>query len=121
MPILPVNLEKTRRTSVFFRTIPPHPTLTIFQVVAIISRTCCRDEGTYLARGTLIADGNSSDEDPLPAQEASSKPILTISDPYQRGIILRGTILNRAYGKLKNPYSYLVLITIFGPIYYGPP
>jgi len=35
--------------------------------------------------------------------------------------ILRGTIVNRTYGKHKNLYICLFLLTIFGPIYYGPP
>ena len=39
------------------------------------------------------------------------------------GSLLRGTILNRAYGKRKNlpVYIYLFLLATFGPIYYGPP
>ena len=35
--------------------------------------------------------------------------------------LLRGTILNRTYGEYKNLYISLILLTIFGPIYYGPP
>ena len=35
--------------------------------------------------------------------------------------ILRGTILNRTYGPYTNLYISLFLLTIFGPIYYGPP
>ena len=34
---------------------------------------------------------------------------------------LRGTIANRTYGKDKNLDIYVFLLTIFGPIYYGPP
>ena len=36
-------------------------------------------------------------------------------------LILRGAMLNRTYGTHKNPYIYLFFMTIFGPIYYGPP
>ena len=36
-------------------------------------------------------------------------------------VVLRGTIVNRTYGTHKNLYIYLFLLTIFGPIYYGPP
>ena len=36
-------------------------------------------------------------------------------------LLLRGTIVNRAYGRHKNQYIYLFLLTIFCPIYYGPP
>ena len=35
--------------------------------------------------------------------------------------LLRGTIVNRTYGKHKSLYVNLFLPTIFGPIYYGPP
>ena len=35
--------------------------------------------------------------------------------------ILRGTIVNRIYGTVKNLLIYLFFLTIFGPIYYGPP
>ena len=35
--------------------------------------------------------------------------------------LLRGAILNRTYGTHKNLYIYLLLLTILGPIYYGPP
>ena len=35
--------------------------------------------------------------------------------------LLRGTIVNRTYGLHKNLYIDLFLLTIFGPIYYGPP
>ena len=35
--------------------------------------------------------------------------------------LLRGTIINRTYGIHKNLYIHLVLLTIFGTIYYGPP
>ena len=34
---------------------------------------------------------------------------------------LRGAIVNRTYGTNKNLYTSLFLLTIFGPIYYGPP
>ena len=36
-------------------------------------------------------------------------------------IQLRRGVLNRTYGKHKNLYISLFLVTIFGPIYYGPP
>ena len=36
-------------------------------------------------------------------------------------ILLRGTILNRTYGTHKNLHISLLLLTIFGPIYCGPP
>ena len=36
-----------------------------------------------------------------------------------RELLLRGAIVNRTYGIDKNPYVYLILLTIFGPIYYG--
>ena len=35
--------------------------------------------------------------------------------------VLRGTILNRTYSTHKNLYISLFLLTIYGPIYYGPP
>ena len=34
------------------------------------------------------------------------------------GVILRGTIVNRTYGTLKNLYIYLFFLTMFGPIYF---
>ena len=34
---------------------------------------------------------------------------------------LRGGIVNRTYGTLKNPYIRLFLPKIFGPVYYAPP
>ena len=37
------------------------------------------------------------------------------------GLPMRGTILNRTHGTHKNLYISLFLLTIFGPIYYGPP
>ena len=42
-------------------------------------------------------------------------------DPGFESRLLRGVIVNRIYGTHKNLYIYLFLITIFGPIYYGPP
>ena len=36
-------------------------------------------------------------------------------------LIARGGIVYRAYGTHKNLYIYLFLLTIFGPVYYGPP
>ena len=36
-------------------------------------------------------------------------------------ILLRGTIVNRTYGIHKTLYIYLFLLTIFGPVNYGPP
>ena len=35
--------------------------------------------------------------------------------------LLRGTTVNRTYGKLKKLYISLFLLTIFGPIYYLVP
>ena len=40
---------------------------------------------------------------------------------YTRYDLLRGTIVNRTYGRYKNLYIYLFLLTIYGPIYCGPP
>ena len=37
------------------------------------------------------------------------------------GTLVRGTIVNRTYGTSKNLCSYLFLVTIGGPVYYGPP
>ena len=37
------------------------------------------------------------------------------------GTVLRGTIVNRTYDTHKKLYISLFLLTIFGPIYYGPP
>ena len=48
---------------------------------------------------------------------------LTIPSPFCRVDIdhlLRGTKLNRTYGKHKKLYISLFLLTTFGPIYYGP-
>ena len=39
---------------------------------------------------------------------------------YQE-LILRGAIVNRTYARHKNLYIQLFLLTIFGPIYHGPP
>ena len=37
-------------------------------------------------------------------------------------VLLRGTIVNRTYGTHKKKlYIYLFMLTIFGPICYGPP
>ena len=36
-------------------------------------------------------------------------------------VLFRGTILNRTYGTDNNLYISIFLLTIFGPIYYGPP
>ena len=38
-----------------------------------------------------------------------------------QNVLLRGTIANRTYGIHKNLYIYPFLLTIFGPIDYGPP
>ena len=35
-------------------------------------------------------------------------------------MVLRGAIVSRTYVIHKNLYIYLILLTIFGPIYYGP-
>ena len=39
------------------------------------------------------------------------------------GCVLRGTIVDRTYGRYKKKklYIYLLLLTIFGPVYYGLP
>ena len=42
-------------------------------------------------------------------------------DRAKRNLLLPGTIVNRTYGTHKTLYTYLFLLTIFGPIYYGPP
>ena len=43
-------------------------------------------------------------------------------DPYNLCmILLRGTIVNRTYGTHKHLHIFLFLLTIFDPIYYGPP
>ena len=44
----------------------------------------------------------------------------SINIPGTWYIILRGTIVNRTYGTHKNLYIYPFLLTIFGPINYGP-
>ena len=36
-------------------------------------------------------------------------------------LVLPGTIVNRTYGIHKNLYVYTLLLTIFGPVNYGPP
>ena len=36
-------------------------------------------------------------------------------------LLLRGTIVNRTYGTHKNLNISLFLLTIFGPVNYGPP
>ena len=38
-----------------------------------------------------------------------------------RYILLRGTVVNRTYDTRKNLYTSSFLLTIFGPINYGPP
>ena len=35
--------------------------------------------------------------------------------------LLRGAMVNRTYGTQKKTYIYPFLLTIVGPIYYGPP
>ena len=40
---------------------------------------------------------------------------------YHTVELLRGTIVNRTYGIHKNLYIEAFLLTIFGPINYGPP
>ena len=40
---------------------------------------------------------------------------------YEYTSLLRGAILNGAYGTDKNLYIWLILPTIFGPVYYRPP
>ena len=36
-------------------------------------------------------------------------------------LLLLGAMVNRTYGTHKNLYIYVLLLTVFGPIYYGPP
>ena len=36
-------------------------------------------------------------------------------------LLLRGTRVNRTYGTHKKLDTYVFLLTVFGPIYYGPP
>ena len=36
-------------------------------------------------------------------------------------LLLRETVVSRTYGPRKNLYIYLFLLSIFGPVYYGPP
>ena len=51
-------------------------------------------------------------------------PFLLLRPPTQlRGnrVLLRGTIVNRTYGTLKNLYISLFVFTIFSPIYYDGP
>ena len=77
--MLPVNLDKRRRTSEKLQTThPPH--IEYFSgswdhFHEMLSR--CR----HLDRGTISADDIPTGEDPLPAQEASSNPILTMCSP----------------------------------------
>ena len=40
-----------------------------------------------------------------------------IRDEYR----ITGTTVNRTYGMLKNLHIYVFLLTVFVPIYYGPP
>ena len=43
-------------------------------------------------------------------------------DPHSlHGLLIRGAILNRAYGTNKTPYTSVFLPTIFGPINYDLP
>ena len=44
--------------------------------------------------------------------------LATLNDHKQP---LRGTLLNRTYGTHRHHYICLLLLTTFGPIYYGPP
>ena len=41
--------------------------------------------------------------------------------PHSPRFLLRGTILNRTYGAHKNLYISVFLLTVLGPIQYGPP
>ena len=41
--------------------------------------------------------------------------------PFLLYIPLRGTIVNRTYGTHKHLYINLFLLTMLGPVYYGPP
>ena len=42
-------------------------------------------------------------------------------DTNKMGAYLRGTILNRTYGKHEKLRIYLFLLAVFGPIYSGAP
>ena len=39
----------------------------------------------------------------------------------RNGTLLRGTIVYRTYATHKNQYTYLFLLTVLDPTYYGPP
>ena len=41
--------------------------------------------------------------------------------PSKLDSLLRGAIVNRTHDIHKNLYNTLLLLSIFGPIYYGPP
>ena len=60
-----------------------------------------------------------------PTGRPQSIPYIAVSVQYLRTttllILLRGIIVNRTYGTHKNLHIYVFSLTIFGPIYYGPP
>ena len=41
--------------------------------------------------------------------------------PDRPQTLMPGNVVNRIYGAHKNIYIYIILLSIFGPIYYGPP
>ena len=45
----------------------------------------------------------------------------TIGCPFRPVLLVRGTMVNRTYGTHRNLHISIFLLTIFGPIYYGPP
>ena len=51
----------------------------------------------------------------------SSRSLSCPPTPSYRVPLLRGAIVNRTYGAHKKLYFCLYLLTVFGPIYYGPP
>ena len=59
----------------------------------------------------------------IPTVQQQQKHVATIVSGNVSTAVLciRGTMLNKTYGTHKNLYVSLFLLTIFGPIYYGPP
>ena len=51
------------------------------------------------------------------AAERTPPTLIIYSSYYYYG----GAVLNRTYGTHENQYISLILLTIFGPAYYGPP
>ena len=56
-----------------------------------------------------------------PSATTTTAVVVVVRGCYSRVGLLRGTIVNRTYGVHKKLHIYLFLLTIFGPIYYGPP